>query len=223
MFVCHCGINIAQNVDVKALTEYASTLNGVVVAKEYKYMCSDVGATLIKDTIKEFKLDGVVIASCSPRMHEQFFRDEISKGGVNPFRLEIVNIREQCSWVHADRPTATEKAKALVRSGVAKASLLEPLQSSKLKVTPEALVIGGGIAGLQSALDLANDGFKVHLVERDPSIGGHMSQLDKTFPTLDCAACILTPKMAEVAHHRNIELFTYSEVASIDGSIGITP
>jgi heterodisulfide reductase subunit A len=220
VFVCHCGINIAQNVDVKALTEYASHLNGVVVAKEYKYMCSDVGATLIKDTIKESKLDGVVIASCSPRMHEHTFRRVANDGGVNPYRVEISNIREQCSWAHSNKEQATEKAKFLVRSAVSKALTLEPLKPSTLKVIPEALVIGGGIAGIQTSLDLANDGFKVHLVEREPSIGGHMAQLDKTFPTLDCSSCILTPKMMEVANHDNIELFSYSEIASIEGSIG---
>ncbi len=220
VFICHCGINIAQNVDVKALTEYASQLNGVVVAKEYKYMCSDVGATLIKDTIKEFKLDGVVIASCSPRMHEHTFRRVANDGGVNPYRVEISNIREQCSWAHSNKEQATEKAKYLVRSSVSKALSLEPLKPSTLKVIPEALVIGGGIAGIQTSLDLANDGFKVHLVEREPSIGGHMAQLDKTFPTLDCSSCILTPKMMEVANHKNIELFSYAEIASIEGSIG---
>jgi heterodisulfide reductase subunit A len=220
VFVCHCGVNIAQNVDVKAVAEYASHLNGVVVAKEYKYMCSDVGATLIKDAIKEFKLDGMVIASCSPRMHEHTFRRVANDGGVNPYRVEISNIREQCSWAHTNKEQATEKAKFLVRSAVAKALTLEPLKPSTLKVIPEALVIGAGIAGIQTALDLANDGFKVHLVERDPSIGGHMAQLDKTFPTLDCSSCILTPKMMEVANHDNIELFSYSEIASIDGSIG---
>jgi heterodisulfide reductase subunit A len=220
VFVCHCGINIAQNVDVKALTEYASQLNGVVVAKEYKYMCSDVGASLIKNTIKEFKLDGVVIASCSPRMHEHTFRRVANDGGVNPYRVEISNIREQCSWAHSNKEQATEKAKYLVRSAVSKALSLEPLKPSTLKVIPEALVIGGGIAGIQTSLDLANDGFKVHLVERDPSIGGHMAQLDKTFPTLDCSSCILTPKMMEVANHDNIELLSYSEVTSIEGSIG---
>jgi heterodisulfide reductase subunit A2 len=220
VFVCHCGINIAQNVDVKALTEYANHLHGVVVAKEYKYMCSDVGATLIKDTIKEFKLDGVVIASCSPRMHEHTFRRVANDGGVNPYRVEISNIREQCSWAHSDKQKATEKAKYLVRSAVSKALSLEPLKPSTLKVIPEALIIGGGIAGIQASLDLANDGFKVHLVERDPSIGGHMAQLDKTFPTLDCSSCILTPKMMEVANHENIELLSYAEVASIEGSIG---
>jgi heterodisulfide reductase subunit A len=220
VFVCHCGINIAQNVDVKTLTEYASQLNGVVVAKEYKYMCSDVGSSLIKNTIKEFKLDGVVIASCSPRMHEHTFRRVANDGGVNPYRVEISNIREQCSWVHSNKEQATEKAKYLVRSAVSKALSLEPLKPSTLKVIPEALVIGGGIAGIQTSLDLANDGFKVHLVERDPSIGGHMAQLDKTFPTLDCSSCILTPKMMEVANHDNIELLSYSEVTSIEGSIG---
>ncbi len=220
VFVCHCGINIAQNVDVKALTEYASHLNGVVVAKEYKYMCSDVGATLIKDTIKEFSLDGLVIASCSPRMHEHTFRRVANDGGVNPYRVEISNIREQCSWAHNNREQATEKAKYLVRSAVSKALTLEPLKPSTLKVIPEALVIGAGIAGIQTSLDLANDGFKVHLVERDPSIGGHMAQLDKTFPTLDCSSCILTPKMMEVANHENIELLSYAEIASIEGSIG---
>jgi heterodisulfide reductase subunit A2 len=220
VFVCHCGINIAQNVDVKALAEYASHLNGIVVAKEYKYMCSDVGASLIKNTIKEFKLDGMVIASCSPRMHEHTFRRVASDGGVNPYRVEISNIREQCSWAHSNKEQATEKAKYLVRSAVSKALSLEPLKPSTLKVIPEALVIGGGIAGIQTSLDLANDGFKVHLVERDPSIGGHMAQLDKTFPTLDCSSCILTPKMMEVANHDNIELLSYSEVTSIEGSIG---
>jgi heterodisulfide reductase subunit A len=220
VFVCHCGINIAQTVDVEALSEYASHLNGVVVAKHYKYMCSDVGATLIKDTIKEFKLDGVVIASCSPRMHEHTFRRVANDGGVNPYRVEISNIREQCSWAHSNKEQATEKAKYLVRSAVSKALSLEPLKPSTLKVIPEALVIGGGIAGIQTSLDLANDGFKVHLVEREPSIGGHMAQLDKTFPTLDCSSCILTPKMMEVANHENIELLSYSEVASIEGSIG---
>lgn len=220
VFICHCGINIAQNVDVIALTDYASQLNGVVVAKEYKYMCSDVGATLIKDTIKEFKLDGAVIASCSPRMHEHTFRRVANDGGVNPYRVEISNIREQCSWAHSNKEQATEKAKYLVRSAVSKALSLEPLKPSRLKVIPEALVIGGGIAGIQTSLDLADDGFKVHLVERDPSIGGHMAQLDKTFPTLDCSSCILTPKMMEVANHENIELLSYAEVVSVEGSIG---
>jgi len=220
VFVCHCGINIAQNVDVEALTEYASTLDGVVVSKNYKYMCSDVGATLIKDMIKQHKLDAVVVASCSPRMHEHTFREVVSDGGINPYRLEMANIREHCSWAHSDKQQATEKAKSLIRSAVAKAKLLESLTPSKIPVTPNALVIGGGIAGIQASLDLANDGFKVYLVEQEPTIGGRMAQLDKTFPTLDCSSCILTPKMMEVANHSNIELLTYSEVVGLEGSIG---
>jgi len=220
VFVCHCGINIASTVDVKNLVEYAKSLDGVEVSKEYKYMCSDVGANLIKDTIKKNKLDGVVIACCSPRMHEHTFRGVVESGGINAFNLEIANIREQCSWAHEDKNRATEKAKALVRGAVAKAKLLEPLETSKIKVTPNALVIGGGISGIQSALDLAEEGFKVYLVEKNPSIGGRMAQLDKTFPTLDCSGCILTPKMMEVSNHPNIELLTYSEVTGIDGSIG---
>ena len=219
-FVCHCGINIASTVDIKELVEYGKTLDGVVVSKDYKYMCSDVGANLIKDSIKKHKLDGVVIACCSPRMHEHTFRGVVEAGGVNAFNLEIANIREQCSWAHEDKALATEKAKALARGAVAKAKLLEALETSKIEVTPNALVIGGGIAGIQAALDIAEEGHKVYLVEKSPSIGGHMAQLDKTFPTLDCSSCILTPKMMEVANHPNIELLTYSEVVGIDGSIG---
>lgn len=220
VFICHCGINIAQNIDVDTLTQYASTLPNVTVADHYKYMCSDNGARLIKDNIKKHGLDIVVIAACSPRMHETFFREKLTEGGANPYRLEIINIREQCSWVHKDKTEATDKAKALIRSGIAKAVYHETLTPSHVTVTPEALVIGAGIAGIQASLDLANDGFKVHLVDTAPTIGGHMAQLDKTFPTLDCAACILTPKMAEVANHKNIELLTYSQIHSIDGSIG---
>jgi heterodisulfide reductase subunit A len=220
VFVCHCGINIASSVDVKELTEYAKKLDGVAACKDYKYMCSDVGANLIKDSIKKHKLDGVVVACCSPRMHEHTFRGVVESGGVNAFNLEIANIREQCSWAHDDKGRTTEKAKALVRGAVSKAKLLEPLETSKITVTPEALVIGAGIAGIQTALDLAEEGHKVYLVEKDPSIGGRMAQLDKTFPTLDCSSCILTPKMMEGANHPNIELLTYSEVVGVEGSIG---
>ncbi|UCH71842.1 MAG: CoB--CoM heterodisulfide reductase iron-sulfur subunit A family protein [Thermoplasmatales archaeon] len=220
VFVCHCGINIASTVNVNRLTEYAKTLDGVVVSKDYKYMCSDVGANLIKDSIKKHKLDGVVIACCSPRMHEYTFRDVVESGGVSAFNLEIANVREQCSWVHENKERATAKAESIVRGAVAKAKLLEPLQTSKISVTPEALVIGGGIAGIQAALDLAEENHKVYLVEKSPSIGGRMAQLDKTFPTLDCSGCILTPKMMEVANNSNIELLTYSEVTSVEGSIG---
>ena len=161
VFVCHCGINIASTVNIKDLVDYAKKLDGVVVSKDYKYMCSDVGANLIKDSIKKNKLDGVVIACCSPRMHEHTFRGVVEAGGINAFNLEIANIREQCSWAHEDKNRATEKAIALVRGAVAKAKLLEPLETSKIKVTPAALVIGGGIAGIQSALDLAEEGHKV--------------------------------------------------------------
>lgn len=220
VFVCHCGINIASLVDVKALTSYAKTLDGVVVSKDYKYMCSDVGANLIKNSIKKHRLDSVVIACCSPRMHEHTFRGVVEAGGINRFNLEIANIREQCSWAHEDKNRATEKAEALVRGAIAKARLLEPLETAKIKVTPEALVIGGGIAGIQASLDLAEEGHKVYLVEKTPSIGGRMAQLDKTFPTLDCSSCILTPKMMEVANHPNIELLSYSEVVGVEGSVG---
>lgn len=220
VFVCHCGINIAHTVDVNALTHYAKNLKDVAVSESYKYMCSDSGANLIKASIKKHKLDSVVIACCSPRMHEHTFRKVVENGGVNAFNLEIANIREQCSWVHDDAEKATEKAKLLVRSAVAKARLLEPLTPSHVAVTPEALVIGGGIAGIQTALDIADKGFTVHLVERTPSIGGHMAQLDKTFPTLDCSGCILTPKMSEVANHPKINLLTYAEVKAVEGSIG---
>jgi len=220
VFICHCGINIASNVDVKELVNFSRKLDDVVVSKEYKYMCSDVGAKLIKDSIKKHKLDSVVIGCCSPRMHEHTFRGVVEDGGVNGYNLEIANIREQCSWVHDDKEKGTDKAKDLIKAAVARARTLEPLKASKVEVTPEALVIGGGIAGIQCALDLAEQGHKVYLVEKSPTIGGRMAQLDKTFPTLDCSGCILTPKMMDVKNHENIELLTYSEVTNIDGSIG---
>jgi len=220
VFVCHCGLNIADRVDVRAVAEYASGMEGVVMATDYKYMCSDQGAVLIKEAIKEHELDGVVIASCSPRMHEHTFRGVAEEGGINPYNVEITNIREQCSWAHDDREKATEKARGLVRAAVAKALLHEPLERSRTPVVHEALVIGGGIAGIQASLDLADDGYKVHVVEREPTIGGRMAQLDKTFPTLDCSSCILTPKMMEVQNHPNIDLLTYSEVESVDGAVG---
>ncbi|GAF85928.1 unnamed protein product, partial [marine sediment metagenome] len=186
VFVCHCGINIASTVDINELTKYAAGLDDVVVSNDYKYMCSDRGSKLIKDSIKKNKLNSIVVACCSPRMHEHTFRNVIEDGGVNAYNLEIANIREHCSWAHDDKKLATRKAKALVRGAVAKARLLEPLKGSTISVTPNALVIGGGISGIQASLDLANEGFKVYLVEKSPSIGGRMAQLDKTFPTLDC-------------------------------------
>ncbi len=220
VFVCHCGTNIAATVDVEKVREYAKTLENVVVSKDYKYMCSDAGANLIKESIKKDKLTGIVVACCSPRMHEHTFQRVSSDGGLNPYTVEIANIREQCSWVHDDKKEATEKAKKLVEAAVAKARLLQPLIVSSIKVIPNALVIGGGIAGIQAALEIAENGHKVYLVEKTPTLGGRMAQLDKTFPTLDCASCILTPKMMEAANHPNIELLTYSEIEDIEGSIG---
>jgi len=220
VFICHCGVNIAKSVDVDALKEYAETLDDVMVAENYIYLCSDRGADLIKNAIQEHGLDAVVIASCSPRMHELTFRKVVEEGGVNPYRLEIANIREQCSWIHDDREKATEKAKVLVKSAVAKARLLDSLEMGERHVVQNALVIGGGIAGIQASLDLAEQGFQVTLIEKQPSIGGRMAQLDKTFPTLDCSSCILTPKMMDVLHHPNIELLTYAEVVGVEGSVG---
>jgi heterodisulfide reductase subunit A len=220
VYVCECGINIAATVDAEKVAQYAETLPNVAVGRYYKYMCSDPGQELIKKDIKELGLDKVVVASCSPRMHEPTFRSVLEECGLNPYCFEMANIREQCSWVHTNREEATKKAMTLIAGAVARASFLEPLKRKEVSVTPKALVIGGGIAGIQAALEIADKGFKTYLVEKTPSIGGRMAQLDKTFPTLDCSACILTPKMVDVARHPNIELFTYSEVASVDGYIG---
>ncbi|MHC1582311.1 MAG: 4Fe-4S binding protein [Candidatus Syntropharchaeia archaeon] len=220
VYVCHCGINIAATVDVKRVAEFASTLPGVVIARDYQYMCSDPGQELIKEDIRELGLNRVVVASCSPRMHEPTYRTVVEEAGGNPYCFEMANIREQCSWVHKNKEEATKKACSLVASAVARASLLEPLESREVDVIPACLVIGGGVSGIYAALGMADKGFKVYLVECEPSIGGHMAQLDKTFPTLDCSACILTPKMVDVGRHPNIELLTYSEVEEIDGFVG---
>jgi len=220
VYVCECGVNISATVDVGAVVNAVKNLPYVVVARHYKYMCSEPGQNLIKEDIREYGLDRVVVASCSPRMHEPTFRAALREAGLNEYCLEMVNIREHCSWVHEDREAATKKAIALVRAGVAKALRLEPLERREISVTPSALVIGGGVAGIQAALDIADRGFKTFLVERTPSIGGHMAQLDKTFPTLDCSACILTPKMVDAARHPNIELITYAEVEEVDGYVG---
>jgi len=220
VYICHCGINIAQTVDVKAVAEYAATLPNVVVARDYMYMCSDPGQDLIKKDIKEIGLTRVVVAACSPRMHEPTFRGAVFGAGMNPYLYEMCNIREQCSWVHVDKAEATAKAKDLIRSAVARASLLEPLEDRYADVTKAVMVVGAGIAGIQAALDIAEAGHKVYLVEREPSIGGHMAQLDKTFPTLDCSACILTPKMVDVSRHPNVELLTLSTVKKVSGFVG---
>jgi len=220
VYICECGINIASTVDVEKVAKLAENLPKVAISRFYKYMCSDPGQELIKKDIKEKKLDRVVVASCSPRMHEPTFRTVLEESGLNPYCLEMINIREQCSWVHKDREMATDKAFDLVKSAVMRASLLQPLNKKAVDVTPKALVIGGGIAGIQAALDIGQMGFKTYLVEKTPSIGGRMAQLDKTFPTLDCSACILTPKMVDVARHPNIELLSYSEIVGIDGYVG---
>ncbi|HOB87358.1 MAG TPA: CoB--CoM heterodisulfide reductase iron-sulfur subunit A family protein [Bacillota bacterium] len=220
VYICHCGINIASTVDVEAVTEFAKGLPNVIVARNYAYMCSDPGQLLIKNDIKEEGVNRVVVASCSPRMHEPTFRKALQEAGLNPFFLEMANIREHCSWVHGDREEATAKARRLVAAAVAKVRQLEPLEEREVDAEPAALVIGGGIAGIQAALDIADAGFKVYLVEKTPSVGGRMAQLDKTFPTLDCSACILTPKMVDTASHPNIQLMTYSEVEEVSGYIG---
>jgi heterodisulfide reductase subunit A len=220
VYVCHCGTNIAGTVDVEAVAEFAKTLGSVAVARDYKFMCSDPGQAMIRDDIREYGLNGVVVASCSPRMHEPTFRRVCQEAGLNPYLFEMANIREHCSWVHEDSEIATEKAKAIVNAAVRKVYHDEPLETREVPVNPNVLVVGGGIAGIQAALEIADSEHKVYLVEREPSIGGHMIQLDKTFPTLDCSACILTPKMSTVGSHPYIELMTYSEVEDVSGYIG---
>ncbi len=220
VYVCHCGLNIAGVVNVEEVAKYAATLPSVVVAREYRYMCSDPGQDLIKIDIKKLGLNRVVVASCSPRMHEPTFRKAVADGGLNPYLYEHANIREHCSWVHDDKKLATNKAKDLVRAAVRRVYRHEPLVIKEVPLNPNVLVVGGGIAGMQAALDIAEGHHKVYLVEKDPSIGGHMIQLDRTFPTLDCSECILTPKMSDVGHHPFIELLSYSEVEEVSGSIG---
>jgi heterodisulfide reductase subunit A len=220
VYVCHCGSNIGAVVDVAAVAEYAQTLAGVVVARESRYTCSDNGQRAIQEDIQAHNLSRVVVASCSPRMHGDTFMRTCEQAGLNPYLFEMVNIREQCSWVHTDTEEATTKAKDLVRMAVAKAALLEPLERQRSAVHRAALVVGGGVAGIFSALYLANAGIKTYLVEKKPSIGGHMAQLDKTFPTLDCSLCILSPRMADVGKHENIELLTYADIEDISGYAG---
>jgi heterodisulfide reductase subunit A len=220
VYICHCGSNIAGVVDCPAVAERASGLLGVAVAREYRYMCSEVGQSLIKEDIDELGLDRVVVAACSPRMHEHTFRLALEEAGLNPYLLEMANIREQCSWVHDDAVLATDKAASLISGAVAKVAFHRELYRREFPVTQAVLVIGAGIAGIQAALKLAEAGKKVYLVERSASIGGHMAQLDKTFPTLDCSACILTPKMVEVARNPNIEILTTTEVEEMSGFIG---
>lgn len=220
VFVCHCGTNIAGTVDVKSVAEALKTEPGVVFSTDYQYMCSQAGQDIIKNAIKEHNLTGIVVCSCSPRMHEATFRKTAAAAGINPYMVEIANIREQCSWVHKEMPIGTEKAIILAKAAVAKVNLNTPLTPGESPVTKRALVIGGGIAGIQTALDIADAGFHVDIVETKPTIGGKMAQLDKTFPTLDCAACILTPKMVDVAQNDKIRIFSYSEVTEVGGFVG---
>jgi len=220
VFICHCGENISATVDCERVAQEIRKVEGVEYAIDYKYMCSDPGQTLIKDAIREHHLDGVVVGSCSPRMHEPTFRKACAEAGLNPFLCEMANLREHCSWVHEKGEATTEKAFDLVKMLVEKVKRNKPLDAIKVPITKKALVIGGGIAGIQASLDIANAGHKVILIEKDPSIGGHMSQLSETFPTLDCSQCILTPRMVEVAQHPNITLYTYAELDSLEGFIG---
>ena len=220
VFTCWCGENIARTVDVEKVSSEAAKLPGVRCSVNARYMCSDPGQVLLREKIAEEGLDAVVVASCSPHMHLRTFRKTAERAGVNPYRVEMANIREHCSWVHHDRPAATRKAADLVRMAVAKVRWDEPLEPIRVPVTRRALVIGGGTAGIQAALDIADAGYEVALVEREPSIGGKMAGLSETFPTLDCSQCILTPRMVEAGQHPNIRLYSYSEVEEVAGYVG---
>ncbi|NHI82996.1 MAG: CoB--CoM heterodisulfide reductase iron-sulfur subunit A family protein [Candidatus Thorarchaeota archaeon] len=221
VFLCHCGSNIAGVVNIDKVMEAITELPNVEHVEDYKYLCSKPGQQMLKDRIKQHQLNRVVIASCSPRMHEPTFRQTMREAGLNAFLLDIANIREHVSWIHAQDPEgATEKAIDLVRMSLARARLLEPLDEPEVNIKKASLVVGAGIAGISASLDLANAGYKVYLVEKEPTIGGHMAMWDKTFPTLDCSSCILTPRMAEVGAHPNIELFTMAEVEQVDGFVG---
>jgi len=220
VYVCHCGTNISGKVDVSEVTAFAGGLRNVVVAREYKFMCSDPGQILIQDDIEKLGLDRVVVASCSPLMHEPTFRGACERANLNRYLFQMANIREHCSWVTVDPGAATNKAKALVAAAVAKAATLVSLPLKTVPIDQAALVVGGGIAGIQAALDIAESGRTVYLVEKEPSIGGAMARFDKTFPTLDCAACILTPRMVQAGRHQNIRLMTSSEVEEVSGFVG---
>lgn len=223
VYVCHCGSNIAGIVDVEDVATWAGEEladRGVVIARDYKFMCSSLGQELIEKDIKEEGLTRVVVAACSPHLHENTFRNACEKAGLNRYLCELVSIREQVSWVHTDKTAATEKSKSVLSGGVERVIHHEPLEPLHVPIHPATMVVGGGIAGIQAAIEIADAGFPVYLVEREPSIGGHMSQFDKTFPTLDCAACILTPKMVTAGNHPNVKMFTYSEVTNVEGYVG---
>ena len=220
VFVCHCGNNIAATVDVKRVAEELSGDDGVVFSKDYVYMCSDPGQQAVINAVKDNNLDSMVISCCSPTLHEKTFRDCSALGGLNEFQCEIANIREQCAWVHADKAEGTEKALKITRNAVARARRTEALTPIGVPVTRRVMVVGGGIAGIQASLDLANAGLQVILVEKQPTIGGNMLQLSETFPTLDCSQCILSPKMVEVSKNPKITLMTQSEVRNVSGFVG---
>jgi heterodisulfide reductase subunit A len=220
VYICHCGSNIAATVDVVAVRDYVAKLPHVVVAREYKFMCSDPGQELIRKDIQELNLNRIVVASCSPLMHENTFQKTCETGGLNKYLFQMSNIREHCSWVHKDKKVATEKAKLLIEAAVRRVFYNEPLEAKRVKINPATLIVGGGVAGIQAALEISESGNEVYLVEKEPSIGGKMALLDKTFPTLDCSACILTPKMVSVGQRENIHLLSYSEVEEVSGYIG---
>ena len=223
VYVCHCGSNIAGVVDVEEVAQWAKEQlgdKGVVIAKDYKFMCSSLGQDMIQADIEKEGLTRVVVAACSPHLHEKTFRIAAERAGLNPYLTELASIREQVSWVHTDKAVATEKSKAVVAGAVSRVVMHEPLEPIIVPIAEPTLVVGGGIAGIQAALEIANAGHPVYLVEREPSIGGHMAQFDKTFPTLDCSACILTPRMSEAGTHPNITLLTYAEVEQVDGFVG---
>ncbi|GAB4573769.1 MAG: H(2):CoB-CoM heterodisulfide ferredoxin reductase subunit HdrA [Anaerolineae bacterium] len=221
VYVCHCGHNIAGTVDVESVAEWAAGLPNVAISRDYRFMCSSLGQEMIEEDIRENGLTHVVVAACSPHMHEPTFRGAMARAGLNPYLMEMANIREHASWVHThDHDAATEKAKAMIAGAVRRVAEHAPLEPFKAAIKPTTLVVGGGIAGINAALEIANSGQPVVMVEREPSIGGHMAQLDKTFPTLDCSSCILTPKMFDVGNHPNITLMTYAEVEQVDGYVG---
>lgn len=220
VFVCHCGRNIAATVDVGKVARETLKHPAIVYVKDYNYMCSSPGQKLVEEAIKEKHLTGIVVAACSPSLHETTFREAAERAGLNRYKCEMANIREQCSWVHRDKEKATEKAIKLTKSAVEKVVRNEGLEPIKASLHRKALVVGGGIAGIRGALDIADAGFPVVLVEREPTIGGHLAQLAETFPTLDCAQCILAPLMSEVAHHPNIKILTLSEVVGVEGYVG---
>jgi len=220
VYICHCGVNIAQTVDVEKIRETIAQRKDVAVARTYKFMCSNTGQELIQNDIKEMGLTRAIVAACSPLMHELTFRNACELAGLNRYLFQMANIREHCSWVHDERKAATDKALMLVNAAVERVSHQKPLHPLRAAIHPATLVVGGGIAGIQAALEMAETGHPVYLIEREPSIGGKMAMFDKTFPTLDCAACILTPKMVSVTHRPNLKLFSYSEVQKVSGYIG---